>query len=324
MVLLAYVQMFLLIFSAGATTCGISRSCNQQSATVRASGRYQDGSTYHDIALPLSYQEVLSPYDHCESIVVTAIFGAYDVLRISPSLESEGCDCCVAFVDRVTRDFLRRGHMHELRHSSKIWHIVVVNELPFADSVVRSQRFVKILVHIFFPRARYSLWVDAKFILLRNPAALFAKLQDQTSGISAFRHPRRRNTKEEFRHLFSRGLYDCDRMAAQYEKYFHHEDWAGSSDLVDTGIIFRNHSNPLINHFSCKWFEELFCYSFRDQLSFSYMAEKFSLEFGSTIKLKPWSKSKAFLGQQSHARHRRPHNRRLRGICKQYLEIMES
>jgi hypothetical protein len=82
------------------------------------------------------------------------------------------------FVDEPTlEDLVKDGSIPDPEaRSVGLWRIVVVKNMPFKDPR-RNGKVPKLLLHRLFPRARYSLWVDAKLRLMRDPMLVRTRLQ---------------------------------------------------------------------------------------------------------------------------------------------------
>ncbi|PNX89780.1 hypothetical protein L195_g045902, partial [Trifolium pratense] len=49
-----------------------------------------------------------------------------------------------------------------------LWRIIVVRNIPYADSR-RNGKIPKLLLHRIFPNIRYSIWIDGKLELVADP-----------------------------------------------------------------------------------------------------------------------------------------------------------
>ncbi|PWZ10669.1 hypothetical protein Zm00014a_027953 [Zea mays] len=106
----------------------------------------------------------------CQSTVVaSAIFGNYDVMQQPENISKFSKDtvCFFMFLDEETEAAIKNT---TIGHTKKIglWRVVVVRNLPFTDAR-RNGKVPKLLLHRLFPNARYSIWIDGKLKLVRDP-----------------------------------------------------------------------------------------------------------------------------------------------------------
>ena len=113
----------------------------------------------------------LQRFASCAVVVATVSFGAQDSLHqplnLKPASSNGGVVCFVAFVDKPTIDKFNLGSCVGM------WNVVDYGDAGFADSRMKA-RLVKALLPFHFPHADYSVWVDSKLQLNRDPLALVA------------------------------------------------------------------------------------------------------------------------------------------------------
>ena len=111
----------------------------------------------------------LRRFASCAVVVATVSFGAQDTLHQPLNLRAEsrrgGAVCFVAFVDKPTIDKFHLGACEG------VWNVVDYGVAGFADSRMKA-RLVKALLPFHFPHADYSVWVDSKLQLNRDPLLL--------------------------------------------------------------------------------------------------------------------------------------------------------
>lgn len=111
----------------------------------------------------------LKRFAFCAVVVATVSFGAQDSLHqpsnLTPASSNGGVVCFVAFVDKPTIDKFKLGSCEGM------WNVVDYGDAGFADSRMKA-RLVKALLPFHFPHADYSVWVDSKLQLNRDPLAL--------------------------------------------------------------------------------------------------------------------------------------------------------
>ncbi|KAK9095948.1 hypothetical protein Sjap_021445 [Stephania japonica] len=223
----------------------------------------------------------------CHIAVSSCIFGNSDFLR-SPSLEmitslSRKRVCFVMFTDENTLQMLSlEGQIPDSRGFIGLWKIVVVKNLPYSD-MRRVGKVPKFLAHRIFPRARYSIWLDSKLRLQRDPFMIleyFLWRQDYEYAIS--NHYDRHCVWEEVAQNKKLNKYDPTSIDMQFLFYqgdglkrFNGSDPSNllPSNVPEGSFIVREHT-PMSNLFSCLWFNEVDRFTSRDQLSFAYVYHK--------------------------------------------------
>jgi len=187
------------------------------------------------------------------TVVYTAIFGpmvAKDHLylpTVSPGTR------CVAFMDVKTPQRLSG------------WEI-----LPSVFSHVNAQRKArqhKLLSHVVFPSADYTLWVDGNFTPLCDPEQLVQRYLTSTD-IAVFKHRQRSCVYEELSACLR--LKKDDPVVMQRQIFgYKQEGYPANNGLAETCALIRRHSDQ-VRVFNELWWHELSNNSVRDQLSFDY------------------------------------------------------
>lgn len=191
--------------------------------------------------------------------VVTAITGGRDRLKPQPPLPDADY---VAFLDRDER--------------CPGWRIAAAYA-GFADPV-RNARHHKVLLHRWFPAARYSLWIDGSLVVTFEHRLL--DLVDAYLGdadLAVFPHRTRTCVYDEAVACVDQGKDDRALIAGQVDRY-RREGYPVGNGQVETAVILRRHT-PLVNRFCEAWWNEIVSGSRRDQLSFGYVAWKLGVEY---------------------------------------------
>ncbi|XVF29985.1 hypothetical protein REPUB_Repub16aG0018500 [Reevesia pubescens] len=222
----------------------------------------------------------------CHIAVISCIFGNSDRLRTPAGKMvtrlSRKNVCFVMFVDEVTMQTLySEGHSPDGGFIG-LWKIVVVKNLPYAD-MRRVGKIPKLLPHRLFPSARYSIWLDSKLRLQRDPLQLldyFLWRKGHEYAIS--NHYDRHCVWEEVAQNKKLNKYNHTVIDEQFDFYradglkrFNSSDPNKllSSNVPEGSFIVRAHT-PMSNLFSCLWFNEVERFTPRDQLSFAYTYQK--------------------------------------------------
>ncbi|KAL4186381.1 hypothetical protein AMTRI_Chr09g33610 [Amborella trichopoda] len=228
-------------------------------------------------------EEDLYEMDQCGPIVVaSAIFANYDEIQ-QPKNISEAAKrhvCFYMFIDEVTRDFMVNSSILNDTKKVGLWRIVVVRNLPYQDAR-RNGKVPKLLLHRLFLHARYSIWIDGKLELVRDPYELIERfLLRRNATFSISKHYRRFNVFEEAEANKAAGKYYNSSIDRQIEFYrsegltpYSEAKLPIISDVPEGCVIIREHI-PITNLFTCNWFNEVDRFTSRDQLSFSTVRDK--------------------------------------------------
>ena len=184
--------------------------------------------------------------------VYTAITGGKDTLKDTQNTLGAKF---VAFTDKP--------------FESKVWERRdACNE--FTDPV-RNAKKHKILPHLYFPDAEYSLWIDGS-ISLKVPLDDLIHKYLQNTDIAMFPHPYRNCLYDEALTCITLGLDNPDTIKKQVEEY-NLEGYLPRRGLFETTVILRRHTNE-IRAFNETWWDEIVWGSRRDQISLPYVLHK--------------------------------------------------
>ncbi|KAK3161939.1 hypothetical protein QOZ80_1BG0083330 [Eleusine coracana subsp. coracana] len=214
----------------------------------------------------------------CKVVVSTCAFGGGDDLYqpIGMANSSIGRVCYVAFWDEVTLS-TQEAEGKVIGDDGMIgrWRIIVVKGLPFVDQRLNG-KIPKMLTHRLFPEARYSIWVDSKYQFRRDPIGVLEALLWRTNSTFAIsEHGARSNIYEEGKAIVHKHKATPEEVEVQLNQYRQdgmpgEKRLHGLKALAEASIIVRE-LNPATNHFMCVWFNEVVCFTSRDQLSFPYV-----------------------------------------------------
>ncbi len=195
-------------------------------------------------------------------VVYTAITGHYDTLKEPPAELQKGVDF-VAFLD--------------YEPAATSWQVRPACS-EFADPC-RNAKFHKMLPHLCFPEAEYSVWIDGSIqIDFRFPVAQLIEEYLKDYDFVTLKHPCRQCIYEEAAECIRLGKDDPPVIQRQMAAY-RHEGFPANLGLAETGVILRRHTAK-IRRFNEAWHDEIKKYSRRDQLSFNYVAHKMGMKYG--------------------------------------------
>lgn len=216
-------------------------------------------------------------------IVASAIFGNYDVIQQPRNISSEAKKNIpfYMFIDEKTEMYMKNASILSSSRRVGLWRIIVVRNVPYADSR-RNGKVPKLLLHRIFPNVRYSIWIDGKLELVVDPYQVLERFLWRTNATFAIsRHYRRFDVFVEAEANKAAGKYENASIDHQIQFYQNHDGLTRysraklpiTSDVPEGCVIIREHI-PITNLFTCLWFNEVDRFTSRDQLSFSTVRDK--------------------------------------------------
>ncbi|CAN6465288.1 unnamed protein product [Victoria cruziana] len=221
--------------------------------------------------------------EQCDGIVVaSAVFGNYDEIQQPRNISdvAKRDVCFFMFVDEETMSFINKTNALDSTRRLGLWRVVLVNNLPYTDAR-RTGKVPKLLLHRLFPNVRFSIWIDGKLELVKDPYQILERFLWRTNATFAIsRHYRRFDVFVEAEANKAAGKYDNASIDAQIEFYkkegltpYSSVKLPITSDVPEGCVIIREHI-PITNLFTCLWFNEVDRFTSRDQLSFSTVRDK--------------------------------------------------
>jgi len=194
-------------------------------------------------------------------IVYTAITKGYDKLKPPPGQWENEADF-IAFLDHPQPD---TG-----------WDTRPLHQ-EFLDPC-RNAKIHKILPHVYFPKAQYSLWIDGS-VEVKSTWPLHQWIEEylREHDLAVFKHRYHDCIFQEGRICLQLELDDPAAINRQMKRYFT-ERYPFHNGLAECTILLRRHS-PAIVRFNEAWHEEIMNGSRRDQLSFNYVVHKLGVKY---------------------------------------------
>jgi hypothetical protein len=192
-------------------------------------------------------------------VIYTSLFGDKEELGDPiDQLESSDTDLDVSFVCFSDNNV----------HKSNTWKICIEEDhfLPFD----KYSRRVKTLPHKYFPKIKYSLFIDntVKFKRLPNSIDL---ISSNEYLFKSFLHSGRKNLFEELIAVNGLGYDLTDNILTLIEHYSKFISPSNVSPLTTNTIILREHNHPKIIKLGELWWEHILNFSKRDQLTFDFI-----------------------------------------------------
>ncbi|XP_068661322.1 probable hexosyltransferase MUCI70 [Aristolochia californica] len=246
----------------------------------------------------------------CEAVVSTCAFGGGDDLYQPIGMVEESLSkvCYVAFWDEITKSAQEaQGKRIGADRMIGKWRIVVVRDLPFTDQRLNG-KIPKLLSHRLFPQARYSIWVDSKSQLRRDPMGVLEALLWRTNSVFAIsEHGARSDVYNEGNAIVRKHKATPEEVEIQLTQYRRDgfpddKRYRGKRALAEASIIVREHT-PSTNLFTCLWFNEVVRFTSRDQLSFPYVLRQLGVL---KINMFPVCTRKDLVNSMGHKRKVKP------------------
>ncbi len=213
--------------------------------------------------IPLSNRRAASILPTMTLVLYSAHYGQAD--PINPDVFG-GYDTCrrVLFTDRT--DVTLPG-------------VEVIHDPLDGLDPARASRRAKLRPHLYFPDADWSIWIDNKSRLKRDPVEILAALRAQSgTGFFAFPHFRRDCVYQEGQTVRELGL-DDHRIILERMRTYRAGGMPEHFGLIEGHFITRRHHDPDLIRFGERWFEHVLRHSRRDQISFPYLAWKLGLRY---------------------------------------------
>lgn len=152
---------------------------------------------------------------------------------------------------------------------SKTWEVRPIKR--DSGDPVRVAKKYKILPHIYFPDAEYSLWIDGT-IALNVPVQTLIDKYLKDTDIAMFKHPFRDCLYDEAGVCKMWHLDDQVTIEEQVVRYAN-EGYPQHNGLYEATVILRRHTKD-IKVLNEVWWDEIVWGSKRDQISLPYVLNK--------------------------------------------------
>lgn len=217
-------------------------------------------------------------------IVASAIFGNYDMIQHPENVSAIAKERIpfYMFIDEETEKYMKNSSGLDSSKRIGLWRIIVVRNIPYADPR-RNGKVPKLLLHRLFPNVRYSIWIDGKLRLVKDPYQILERfLWRENATFAISRHYRRFDVFEEAEANKAAGKYDNGSINYQVDFYkaegltpYSEAKLPITSDVPEGCVLIKEHI-PITNLFTCLWYNEVDRFTSRDQLSFSTVRDKIS------------------------------------------------
>ena len=193
--------------------------------------------------------------------VYTVIVDEYDSLKVPvhPQLREEADFYCFTNSE-ITSDF----------------YTVVPIKKKF-DSATLTNRYYKIRSHPVLQDYQYTIYLDGSMQLTTSTLQGLLTLV-ANHDIALFKHRFRSCAYREARAIIGHRKAQHKQVYAQVKRYSR-EGFPKEFGLIEGGMLVRNYQSSSLKLFEEAWWQELYRYVHRDQLSFNYILWKYPLRF---------------------------------------------
>ncbi|GAV88363.1 DUF616 domain-containing protein [Cephalotus follicularis] len=215
-------------------------------------------------------------------IVASGIFGNYDVVQQPKNIHeyTKKTVPFFMFIDEETEAYLKKSNVLDDSKRIGLWRIIVIRNLPYTDPRLNG-KIPKLLLHRICPHIGYSIWIDGKLELLVDPYQILERfLWSQKASFAISRHYTRFDVFEEAEANKAAGKYENASIDRQIQFYYGEGLTPYSpaklpitSDVPEGCVLIRENI-LIVNLFFCNWFNEVWRFTARDQLSFSTVRDK--------------------------------------------------
>ncbi len=194
-------------------------------------------------------------------VVYTAITEGYDNLKEPQVQQDEDIDF-VCFTD-------------DGRLQSEKWDIKMM-DVPVVEST-RKARYLKTHPHLCFPNYRYSIWVDGSLSIVGNMKHLLEEVINQ-STLGVYAHAKRGCLYSAALNCIEKQKDNKNIIEKQMNQY-RQANYPANNGLVASGALVRDHHNSDVVDLMTQWWDQIYQFSKRDQLSFNYICWQLGFEY---------------------------------------------
>lgn len=245
-----------------------------------------------------------------KNVIYTSIFGDYNGLIPQPKIA--GFDY-VCFTDNPNL-------------KATPWEVITIDKLPVKGDFTRSNRYYKLLSHLFFEAYDLSIYIDGNLLIIGDLNQMIQTyLGDKKMAVFSHKYtiPDGRNCiYDEYNGILelhkSGSFRDDEEVMFKQIEFFKSENYPKNNGLIKGGCLVRKHNDPEVIQLMEDWWYFVANWSCRDQLSFNYVAWKNGFQY-STISgdIRRGNPYIYWLGK-----HKKKWNIKLRKFyLKKYLEI---
>lgn len=161
--------------------------------------------------------------------------------------------------------------------TSNTWKVVYI-ENDGLDNI-RLARKIKVLGHDILKKYDITVWMDGASYIRKSIFAFISEYCDfDKYSLVGFKHRERECIYDEALECVRVRKEKKDIIQKQMKRY-NEENYPAHFGLIESTVLFRKNHDEKLKIVMEKWFNEICLYSYRDQLSFNYVAWKEKLNY---------------------------------------------
>lgn len=190
--------------------------------------------------------------------VYTAIIGKYDKLE-EPKFVSPYCDYFIfTDADIPTNSVWKKRDLPTTKEYLKLGNY-------------QRAKYFKIFPHKLFPEYDYSIWVDGNITIIGDLAPFVDRMRNK--AMAEFKHPNNDCIYDEAYSIVSQGKAQGKAVRKQIEQY-KKDGFPAHYGLFENSFIVREHNDERCIRLMNMWWKQMEQFTWRDQLSLSYVLWK--------------------------------------------------
>ncbi len=161
---------------------------------------------------------------------------------------------------------------------SDIWRFAYIDSTCLPPE--KLSRRAKAMPHEYFPAHDISLYIDNTVAFKRLPTSADISLNGLAYLFRVFRHPTRNHPGEEAGAIATLGYESVPVLCEQLDFYATQQPIETITPLSTCTVILRSHHHPSVIRQGVTWWEQILCFSKRDQMSFDFAVRQSGCEIG--------------------------------------------
>ena len=160
---------------------------------------------------------------------------------------------------------------------SDFWKVIYIENNGLDN--IRLARKLKILGNEILDKYEISVWIDGATYLKKTISSFINNECDMKKySLVGFKHPSRDCIYDEAKAcvIYSR---DLKKIILEQVSFLKKENYPCHNGLIESAILVRRNNDTILKKTMNLWFEMILKYSYRDQLSFNYVAWHENLKF---------------------------------------------
>lgn len=161
--------------------------------------------------------------------------------------------------------------------TSETWKVIYIEDEGLDN--IRLARKIKVLGHEILKKYDVTVWLDGASYIRKSTIEFIQKYCDlEHYNFIGFKHNSRDCIFDEALECI-KVKKDSEKVIKKQMDIYHKDNYPEHYGLIESTILVRNFKDNQLNKVMNDWFLEICNYSYRDQLSFNYVAWKNNFKF---------------------------------------------